>query len=81
MKKAAPLSSGLVAVKGSAAPALDVPTRSPEPAAAKATKTPLNFKLEDEIVLSFKSIAVRDRLKLNELFKECLAAYVEKKGR
>jgi hypothetical protein len=77
-KPAAKLSPGLVAVKGqAAAPALDVPTRSPAPAPPAKPKndTPLNFKMSDDFVLSFKARAVQDRLKLNELLEKCFAAY------
>jgi len=79
-KSPAKLSASLVAVKGQAAPALDIPTRSPAPAApaAPAKDTPLNFKMTDDFVLSFKARAVRDRLKLNELLAECFDAYLEK---
>ena len=79
-KSPAKLSASLVAVKGQAAPALDIPTRSPalpEPAKPK-NDTPLNFKMSDDFVLSFKSRAVKDRLKLNELLEKCFAAYCER---
>ena len=85
MKKPfAQLGAGLVAVKGeAAAPALDTPTRSPasgKPAApAKPKKeTPLNFKMSDDFVISFKTQAAQDRLKLNELLERAFAAYREK---
>ena len=80
MKSPAKLSASLVAVKGQAAPALDIPTRSPAPAAppSPAKDTPLNFKMTDDFVLSFKTRAVKDRLKLNELLEKCFAAYCER---
>ena len=81
MKKPAPLSAGLVASKGAAAPVADMPTRSPAAAAAKAPKepsVPINFKMSDAFVLAFKSRAVVDRLKLNELLELCFEAYCEK---
>lgn len=76
-KAPAKLSASLVAVKGQAAPALDIPTRSPAPAVppSPAKDTPLNFKMTDDFVLSFKARAVQDRLKLNELLEKCFAAY------
>jgi hypothetical protein len=81
MKAPAKLSGSLVAVKGQAAPALDIPTRSPAapttPAKPK-NDVPLNFKMSDDFVLSFKSRALKDRLKLNELLAECYAAYCER---
>jgi hypothetical protein len=80
-KPAAPLTAGLVAAKGqAAAPALDVPTRSPAQAAPAKPRndTPLNFKMSDDFVLSFKARAVQDRLKLNELLERAFAAYCER---
>jgi hypothetical protein len=79
-KAPAKLSGSLVAVKGQAAPALDIPTRSPAPPAPEKPRndTPLNFKMSDDFVLSFKSRAVKDRLKLNELLEKCFAAYCER---
>ena len=83
MKKAAPLEAGLVAVKGKAAPAADVPTRSPDPLRPPKPRNdvPLNFKMSDDFVLSFKRAAVEERLKLNELLEKCFAAYREKVGK
>jgi hypothetical protein len=80
MKAPAKLSGSLVAVKGQAAPALDIPTRSPAPIAPAKPRNdvPLNFKMSDDFVLSFKSRAVKDRLKLNELLEKCFAAYCER---
>lgn len=80
MKSPAKLSASLVAVKGQAAPAPDIPTRSPAPPAVAKPKNdvPLNFKMSDDFVLSFKSRAVKDRLKLNELLERCYAAYCER---
>ena len=80
-KPAAKLMSNLVAVKGqAAAPALDTPTRSPAPGKPSKPKkeTPLNFKMSDDFVHSFKARAVQDRLKLNELLERAFAAYCEK---
>jgi hypothetical protein len=52
MKKAAPLSSNLVAIKGSAAPIQDMPTRSAAVAAPPEDEesglAPLNFKVPSE---------------------------------
>jgi hypothetical protein len=76
-KAPAMLTPGLIATKGQAAPAADVPTRSPALATPAKPKndTPLNFKMSDNFVLSFKARAVQDRLKLNELLEKCFAAY------
>jgi hypothetical protein len=83
VKKPAALSAGLVAVKGTAAPVADMPTRSPIAEARapklKTEKTqPLNFKIEPSLMWEFKERALADRLKLNELFKLCFEAYCEK---
>ena len=80
-KAAAKLTGNLIATKGqAAAPALDIPTRSPAVAAPPKPKNdvPLNFKMSDDFVLSFKARAVQDRLKLNELLEKCFAAYCER---
>jgi hypothetical protein len=81
MKKPAALSAGLVAVKGTAAPVPDMPTRSPAAAPApKIESTPLNFKLPDEVVQRFKDRARAERVKLNELFIRVFDEYCEKHG-
>jgi len=79
-KPTAKLTPGLVATKGQAAPAADIPTRSPALAAPAKPKNnvPLNFKMSDDFVLSFKARAVQDRLKLNELLERAFAAYCGK---
>ena len=69
MKKPAPLSSHLVAIKGSAAPVDDMPTRS---AAAPAKEeesglAPLNFRVSAEFRREFKTYAAAHDLKLNKL--------------
>ena len=74
MKTPAKLSAGLVAVKGQATPATQQGP-SPVAPARSLNTTPINFKMTDDFVLSFKARAVKDRLKLNELLAECYAAY------
>lgn len=83
MKKAASLSAGLVAVKGQATPTADFPTRSPPTSSPAKVKNdvPLNFKMSDDFVLSFKRKAVDDRLKLNELLEKCFEAYCERQAK
>lgn len=81
-KKPAALDAALVAVKGKAVPAADVPTRSPEvpPPAKPKNDVPLNFKMSDDFVQSFKRRAVDERVKLNELLERCFAFYVKNSG-
>ncbi len=83
MKKPAALSAGLVAAKGTAAPVLDMPTRSPvsaAPAAQKVEATPINFKMPPGFVQEFKVYAAAHRLKLNELLSLSFAAYRKQQG-
>jgi hypothetical protein len=83
-KKIAQLSSDLVAVKGKAQPAEDAPTRSLKvetaTTATPSTPTPLNFKVDADFRRRFRQRAAESDLKLNELLKEALAAWEEKKG-
>ena len=48
VKKAVPLSSNLVAIKGGAAPADDMPTRSATAPAEETGLAPLNFRVSAE---------------------------------
>jgi hypothetical protein len=93
-KKPAELSSNLVAIKGAAMPAPDMPGRiSPattgEAAAAKTTKgqgggreelTPLNFRIAAPFRREFKTYAATHDLKLNELLKRSFEAYRKMHG-
>ena len=75
-KKSAALSAGLVAVKGKAAPADDMPGRG-----GKVTKLtgagqePLNFRVSAEFRRAFKTYAAAHDLKLNELLIRCFESY------
>ena len=91
MNKRPELSAGLVAVKGKAAPAIDMPPRTgpapsqtialPEPArAGKGTLQPLNFRISAEFRRSFKTYAARHDLKLNELLMRSFDAYRAQQG-
>jgi hypothetical protein len=82
-KKAADLSASLVAVKGKAVPA-DAPVRQPEPAPVIASaiapgNTPLNFKVDPAFRRRFRQCAAEADLKLNELLREALDAWEEKR--
>lgn len=80
-KKTADLSPGLVAVKGKANPATDAASRQPEAApAASGANAPLNFKVDMEFRRRFRERAASADLKLNELLREALDAWEEKKG-
>jgi hypothetical protein len=86
------LSAGLVAVKGNAAPAIDMPPRTsaapPQPVAPKqreeragqAALKPLNFRIPTDFRRAFKTYAARHDLKLNELLFRCFDAYRAQQG-
>ena len=86
------LSAGLVAVKGTAAPAIDMPPRTavapPQPIApkqreqrpAQAALKPLNFRIPTDFRRAFKTYAARHDLKLNELLLRCFEAYRAQQG-
>jgi hypothetical protein len=95
-KHAAVLSSSLVAVKGAAMPAPDMPGRVSPPATVqtdtapepepKATETveagqPLNFRVSAEFRRQFKVYAAQHGLKLNELLRLSFEAYRSQNGK
>jgi hypothetical protein len=81
-KKTAQLSSSLVAVKGKAEATADAPSRSLEAVSnlPSTTSTPLNFKVDADFRRRFRQRAADSDLKLNELLREALTAWEEKKG-
>ncbi len=81
-KKTADLSASLVAVKGAAIAAPDATGRQPEPppVVASLSSTPLNFKVDAEFRRRFRQRAAEADLKLNELLREALDAWEEKRG-
>ena len=88
-KKPAALSADLIATKGGAKPAPDMPARSSvaqEPAmAAKAAEegrglTPLNFRVSASFRREFKTYAAQHDLKLNELLRLSFEAYRQQRG-
>lgn len=80
-KKPADLAPSLVAVKGKAAPAVDAPSRAPEtPATPSTASAPLNFKVDAEFRRRFRRCAAEADLKLNELLREALDAWEERRG-
>lgn len=87
MSKKPELSAGLVAIKGAAAPAHDMPARAAEPtlkADAGRTKgeelVPLNFRIPVSLRRAFKTYAAQNDMKLNELLRECFEVYRKQKG-
>ncbi len=82
-KPTAALSASLVAVKGSAAPAPDMPGRA-APAAAPAADTgggmPLNFRVPENFRREFKVYAAQHGLKLNELLRRSFEAFRRENG-
>lgn len=77
MKKPAALSAGLVAIKGNAAPAHDMPPRG---AVETAGLQPLNFRVGAEFRREFKTYAAAHDLKLNELLRRSFEAYRKQQG-
>jgi hypothetical protein len=83
------LTAGLVAVKGAAAPATDMPPRSVVPPKAlepgaedegREKLLPLNFRVGASFRREFKTYAAAHDMKLNKLLQECFAAYRREKG-
>jgi hypothetical protein len=68
-KKMADLSASLVAVKGEAAPAT-----------TPVASAPLNFKVDANFRRRFRQRAAEADLKLNELLREALDAWEQKRG-
>jgi hypothetical protein len=80
-KKTADLSSSLVAIKGKAVPTVDAPSRAPEsPQTPSIASAPLNFKVDSEFRRRFRQRAAEADLKLNELLRQALDAWEEKRG-
>jgi hypothetical protein len=82
-KKTAELSSSLVAVKGKAAAPFDAVPRQPEPpppSVQARANTPLNFKVDADFRRRFRQCAADADLKLNELLRQALDAWEEKRG-
>jgi hypothetical protein len=81
-KKSADLSSSLVAIKGQAGPSADATGRKPEasPALAAAGNAPLNFKVPPDFRRRFRQRAAEADLKLNELLREALEAWEQRRG-
>jgi hypothetical protein len=91
MNKRPELSAGLVAVKGRAAPAIDMPPRTglaPSQAIALPQQErggagalqPLNFRISGDFRRSFKTYAARHDLKLNELLVRSFDTYRAQQG-
>jgi hypothetical protein len=90
MNKRPELSAGLVAVKGKAVPAIDMPPRTsvahpqaialPQQERAGGKLQPLNFRISPEFRRSFKTYAARHDLKLNELLVRSFDAYRAQQG-
>jgi hypothetical protein len=91
-KKPAALSADLVAMKGAAAPAPDMPGRATPAARPAALATapdvkpedkglaPLNFRVPASFRREFKTYAARHDLKLNELLRLSFETYRRQNG-
>lgn len=94
-QKTPELSAGLLAVKGAAAPAVDMkpraagPVPEPEPERAPQAITsdddrndaPLNFRVSSAFRREFKTYAAQHDLKLNELLRRAFEAYKSQESR
>ena len=80
MKKPAALSAGLVAIKGNAAPAHDMPSRSASVDTESGGLQPLNFRVGAGFRREFKTYAAAHDLKLNELLRHSFEAYRKLQG-
>lgn len=94
MGKKPELVAGLIATKGSAAPAADMPTRAAippalpmthgsladEPAPKAEALEPLNFKVPARFRREFKTYAAAHDMKLNELLQRAFASYRQQQG-
>jgi hypothetical protein len=81
--KSTPLSSGLVAIKGSAVPVADMPTRGAPrevPKEDDAGLMPLNFRVSAAFRRTFKTYAAAHDLKLNALLKLSFESYRRQQG-
>lgn len=90
--KRSELSAGLVAVKGAAAPAADMPPRAPDTIAARIAPAadgagqgreelaPLNFRVPTSFRREYKTYAASHDKKLNELLYLCFEAYRKQQG-
>jgi len=80
-KKRAELSAELVAVKGQAAPANDMPGRVTDAGRKPETgQDPLNFRVSAAFRREFKTYAAAHDLKLNELLVKCFESYRKQQG-
>ena len=82
-KKTADLSSLLVAVKGNAKVPPDATGRQQEavlPVQPSSSNAPINFKVDPDFRRRFRQRAAEADLKLNQLLREALEAWEEKRG-
>jgi hypothetical protein len=59
------------------------PPATNEPGLKKQAKDygePLNFRVPEEFGQQFRMVALRQRMKLQQLLKECFEVYVREKG-
>ena len=93
MSKKPELSAGLVAIKGAASPAPDMPGRTSAPTVAAIVPAkpeqgegrgeelvPLNFRIPASFRRAFKTYAAEHDLKLNELLRRCFEGYCQQRG-
>ena len=90
--KNAELSADLVARKGAASPAPDMPSRAGAPTAVRSASpakparegteelVPLNFRLPASFRREFKTYAAHHDMKLNQLLRICFESYRRTQG-
>lgn len=84
MAKTASLTSGLVAKKGQAAPAVThagtATTTAPVEAGEPVKRVAMTVKLEPSQYEALKTFAAKKRMKSQEIFVEALALYLREAG-
>jgi hypothetical protein len=81
-EKATALSPGLVAIKGNAEPAPDMPPRALAIVNEDESgdSVPLNFKVPPGFRRAFRTYAASHDLKMNALLARCFEAYRKQQG-
>jgi hypothetical protein len=79
-KKPLFLEKTMMAPAPSPAPTVAATVAEPRPREAKDYGEPLNFRVPPEFGQQFRMVALRQRMKLQQLLKECFEVYVREKG-
>jgi hypothetical protein len=79
-KKALFLEKTMMAPPAAPVASANVVVAEPRPKEAKDYGEPLNFRVPPEFGQQFRMVALRRRMKLQQLLKECFEVYVREKG-